>query len=88
MSHSLTIDTISDLESRPPITFATTPIPTLAYLNARGTLIVAISHPFPPLSTVIIYKKGGLRWFGVVWGGLRWFGGGLRYFDGADKNES
>ena len=49
-------------------------IPTLAHLNARGALIVAISHPFPSLSTVIIYKKGGLRWFGVVCGGLQWFG--------------
>ena len=76
MSHSLPTDVISDLESRPPITFA---IPTLAYLNARGALIVAISHPFPPLSTVIKYKKvvcGCLWWFAVVWvvcGGLGLF---------------
>ena len=52
-------------------------MPTLAYLNTRGALVVAISHPFPPLSTVIIYKKvvcGGLWWFAVVCGGLRWFG--------------
>ena len=76
MSHPLPIDVISDLESCPPITFVTLPfIPTLAYLNARGALIVAISHPFPPFSTVIIYKKGGLRWFAVVWDGLRYFDG-------------
>ena len=74
MSHSLPIDIISDLESRPPVTFATTLHTNTAYLNARGALIEAISHPFPPLSTLIIYKKGGLRWFGVVCGGLRWFG--------------
>ena len=72
MSHSLPIDVISDLESCPPIAFATT-LHTITYLNARGALIVAISHQFPPLSTVIIYKKGGLRWFGEVCGGLWWF---------------
>ena len=76
MSHSLPIDVISDRESRPPITFATT----LHTNTSIGALIVAISHQFPPLSTVIIYKKvvcGGLGWFAVVCGGLR-------YFDGAD----
>ena len=74
MSHSLPIDVISDLESRPPVTFVTT-----FHTNASiGALIVALSHLFPPLSTIIIYKKvvcGGLGWFAVVCGGLRYFDG-------------
>ena len=38
-------------------------------------------HPFPPLFNVIIYLKGGLRWFAVVCGGLRYFDGALLYGD-------